>query len=354
MISRKRVAVAMSGGVDSSVSAAILHQEGYEVIGITHQIWPSDKQAFGGCCGLDAIDSARSVAGKLGIPYYVLDLREEFASKVIAEFCREYGVARTPNPCVLCNQFIRFQVMLDKVLKMGIDFMATGHYVRREETKDGFRLLKAVDLTKDQSYFLYTLGQKELRYLLFPNGSYQKIEIREMAYRMGLLSAYRKESQDICFIREDYRSFISRSVALHPGDIITGEGKVIGRHDGLAFYTIGQRHGMRIASKEPLYVLKLDKENNRVIVGPRNRLFSNVLTASKINWISGQPPQEESEVTAKIRYRAPESIAMLTFKDNTVKVKFKQPQLAITPGQSIVFYRGEEVLGGGIIEEAGS
>ena len=347
---KKRVAVAMSGGVDSSVAAALLVKEGYDVIGITHQIWPSEKQSFGGCCGLDAIDSARAVANKLSIPYYVLDLRQEFADKVISVFCREYGAGRTPNPCVLCNQFVRFGIMLDKVLKMGIDAVATGHYVRLVESSGSLHLYRSSDSKKDQSYFLYTLDQNILSYLLFPVGGLEKTEVRRLATELGLPSASRKDSQDICFIQQDYRSFLMSNISLNPGDIVDISGRVIGKHEGLGLYTIGQRHGLNIAGGEPLYVIRLDKDENRVVVGPQDALYSDILTAVDVNWISGSPPAVNTPVTARVRYHAPRAEAALTLTDNGVKVIFKQPQMAIAPGQSVVFYSGDEVLGGGIIK----
>ncbi len=354
-MTKKRVAVAMSGGVDSSVAAALLQKEGYDVIGITHQTWPTDKinNSFGGCCGLEAIDSARNVSAKLKIPFYVLDFRDEFNSKVIRTFINEYQRGYTPNPCVLCNQYIRFSVLLEKVLKMGIDYLATGHYARIDSTPTGYRLLKATDITKDQSYFLYNLRQRELQYVLFPVGNYKKTEVRKIATDMGLPSASRKESQDICFINDsDYRSFISKYVSLTPGDIIDTEDKVLGKHQGLALYTVGQRHGLGLTSNKPLYVIKLDSINNRVIVGTKDHLLSHKLIAGQLNWVADENPTGQIEVTTKIRYKATESGAILTVKDEKVEVAFQKPQIAVTPGQSVVFYQGEVVLGGGIIEKA--
>ena len=346
----KRVAVAMSGGVDSSVAAALLKKDGYDVIGITHQIWPGEKQAFGGCCGLDAIDSARAVANKLDIPYYILDLRDDFAAKVIARFCNEYAAGRTPNPCVLCNRYVRFQIMLNKVLAMDIGLLATGHYVRIAKDETGYHLLKAVDSAKDQAYFLYTLGQEQLSHLLFPVGDSRKTEVRRIAADLGLPSASRKESQDICFINGDYREFVKRCVPLTPGDIVNTTGKIVGRHEGLALYTVGQRHGLGVAAKNPVYVIRLDPINNSVIIGEHDNLYSRKLLAGDLNWISGFAPETGHELTAKIRYRATESPCVIKLLENRVEVEFIKPQMAVTPGQSVVFYHGEEVLGGGIIE----
>jgi tRNA-uridine 2-sulfurtransferase len=349
---KKRVAVAMSGGVDSSVAALLLLREGYDVIGITHQTWPGERRTFDGCCGLEAIDSARAVASKLGIPYYVLDLREDFKEKVISKFCCEYILGRTPNPCILCNQLIRFRMMLDKVLKMGMDYMATGHYALIDTSGNGYKLLKGIDPTKDQSYFLYTLGQNELQYILFPTGKYLKTEIRKIAADMNLPSAIRKESQDICFIPHDYREFIKGQVSLTPGDIIDIKGKKLGEHKGLALYTVGQRHGLGIYSNEPYYVIQLDNVNNRVTVGPREFLKKKKLLAGQLNWISGKPPEITTNITAKIRYKTPEQPAKIIFREDIIEVEFLQALTAITPGQSIVFYRGKEIIGGGIIESS--
>ena len=355
---QKRVAVAMSGGVDSSVAAALLKQAGYEVIGITMQIWPSDRQAsegdrFSGCCGLETIELAKRVAYKLGVSHYVMNLRDIFAQKVIADFCQEYSLGRTPNPCIRCNQYIKFESLLQRVKELEADFLATGHYARIEHTPNGYRLLKAIDLTKDQSYFLYTLGQRELQHLLLPLGDYRKMEVRKLATELGLPTANRRDSQDICFIPDnDYRSFIVKHIPLKSGDIVDTEGKVLGRHDGLAQYTVGQRQGLGLASNKPLYVLKLDAANNRLVVGTHDQLLGNTLLASKLSWVSGEAPKELSSITAKIRYKSPEVAARLHLRDGVAEVNFHQPQRAIAPGQAIVFYQGDAVLGGGIIEDA--
>jgi len=350
-MSKERVAVAMSGGVDSSMAAAILKEGGYEVIGVTMQIWPPDKQAFGGCCGLEAVEDAKRVAYKLGTPHYVMNLRDIFAQRVIADFCREYSLGRTPNPCIRCNQYIKFDALLERIKELDADFMATGHYARIEHATNGYRLLKAVDLTKDQSYFLYTLGQRELQHLLLPIGNLRKVEVRKLAVKLGLSTATRRDSQDICFIPDnDYRSFIAKYIPLEPGDIIDTEGKVLGIHKGLAQYTVGQRQGLGLASGERLYVLRLDAASNRLVAGTQDQLLSNTLIASKLSWISGEAPKEPINITAKIRYKAPEVAAKLHHRDGVAEVNFHQPQKAITPGQAIVFYQGDAVLGGGIIE----
>ena len=349
---QKRVAVAMSGGVDSSMAAALLKEADYAVIGVTMQIWPSDKQAFGGCCGLEAVEDAKRVAYKLGIPHYVMNLRDIFAQRVIADFCQEYSLGRTPNPCIRCNQYIKFDALLERTKELDADFIATGHYARIEQSPNGYHLLKAVDQTKDQSYFLYTLGQKELQHLLLPIGNLHKVEVRRLAAELGLPTATRRDSQDICFIPDNnYRSFIAKYIPLKLGDIIDTEGKVLGRHKGLALYTVGQHQGLGLASNERLYVLRLDVSNNRLIVGTEDELLGDKLFASKLNWISGKTPRQPINIMAKVRYKSPEVPAKLRLRDGVAEVQFSQPQRAITPGQAVVFYQGDAVLGGGIIEK---
>ena len=353
----KRVAVAMSGGVDSSLAAALLKEAGYEVIGITMQIWPSDRQAtdedrFGGCCGLEAIEAAKRVTYKLGISHYVMNLRDIFVQRVIADFCREYSLGRTPNPCIRCNQHIKFDALLQRAKGLDADFLATGHYARIDRSPDGYRLLKAVDLTKDQSYFLYTLRQRELQYLLFPLGNLHKVEVRKLAAERGLPTANRRDSQDVCFIPgNDYRSFIARYVPLKSGDIIDSAGTVLGRHNGLAQYTVGQRQGLGLTSNSRRYVLKLDAASNRLVVGTKEQLLNDTLLANELTWVSGKVPEETINITARIRYKSPEASAKLCINGGRVKLQFQQPQSAITPGQAVVFYQGETVLGGGILED---
>ena len=350
---QKRVAVAMSGGVDSSLAAALLKEAGYEVIGITMQIWPPDEPArFGGCCGLEAIEDAKKVSYKLGIPHYVINFRDIFAQRVIADFCLEYSLGRTPNPCIRCNQYIKFDALLKKAKELNYSFIATGHYARIEHSQNGYHLLKAVDLTKDQSYFLYTLGQRQLQHLLLPLANLHKVEVRRLATEMGLPTATRRESQDICFIPDnDYRSFIAKHIPLKSGDIVDANGKILGRHSGLAQCTVGQRQGLGLASNKRLYVLRLDTANNRLVVGARDQLLSNRLFASQLSWVSGEAPRELANITAKIRYRSPEVTAKLHLNDGVAEVNFQQPQWAIAPGQAIVFYQGDAVLGGGIIKD---
>jgi len=343
----------MSGGVDSSVAAARLVAAGYEVIGVTMQIWPSDEPTFGGCCGLEAVEDAERVAYQLGFPHYVMNLRDVFARMVIDDFCREYSLGRTPNPCIRCNQYIKFDTLLERIKELDASFIATGHYARIEPSSAGYHLLKAVDRTKDQSYFLYTLGQKELQHLLLPLGNLHKAEVRELATKLNLPVSVKRDSQDVCFIPDgDYRLFIAGRVSLKPGDIVDTEGKVLGRHKGLAQYTVGQRQGLGLTSNTRLYVTRLDTASNKLVVGTTVQLLSDSLIAGSLNWVSGKMPDGSTSITAKVRYRSPEVSARLHLNDGVVEVRFHQPQWAITPGQSVVFYQGDTVLGGGIIQDA--
>jgi tRNA-specific 2-thiouridylase len=340
----------MSGGVDSSVAAAILKSEGYDVIGITMQIWPRDNAVgSNGCCGLGAIEDARKVAASLGISHYVLNFREVFARKVIANFCQEYSLGRTPNPCIRCNQHIKFDVLQRRAVELDATFIATGHYARVQQVGTSYNLLKGIDPAKDQSYFLYTLTQQQLARLLLPIGSITKRQVRKMAATMDLPTAARKESQDICFVpKGDYHSFIGKYLDIEAGYIVDSKGNILGKHRGLPFYTIGQRHRLDLNSEQRLYVLKLNADNNQIIVGPEGELFTHCLTAAKLNWIAGETP-EGNGISAKIRYKAAETPVELGIEDGNVEVRFERPQRAITPGQAVVFYRGEVVLGGGTI-----
>jgi tRNA-specific 2-thiouridylase len=311
----------------------------------------SDKSNTRGCCHSDEIDSARQVAAKLGIPHYVRDFRDIFARKVITTFCNEYGQGRTPNPCIICNHYVKFGALLNKARELGADFMATGHYARVESSPEGYRLLKGVDRTKDQSYFLYNLGQEQLRYLLLPIGHLHKSKVKEQAVELGLADAIGIESQDICFIPDkNLNSFIREHIPSRPGDIVDNEGKILGKHKGLAYYTVGQRQGLGLSSNRRLYVIKLDAESNRLVVDSQDKLFTSRLFASQLSWVSGKVPQETANITAKVRYKSPEIGVNLYINNGATEVRFARPQWAIAPGQSIVFYQGEEVLGGGVIE----
>lgn len=344
MAKRMKVAVAMSGGVDSSMTAALLKEAGYEVYGVHMLLSPDHNPEHN-------ISDLEGTCELLDIPLYKLNFESEYQREVIDYFCKEYALGRTPNPCIACNRHIKFHLLLDRALKMGAHYLATGHYARVKGSLDGFSLLKGIDTSKDQSYFLYTLGQRQLQYLLLPLGNRRKTEIRNLAGKLGLPTAKSPESQDVCFIRDkDYRPFITQRIPLKPGDIVDSEGRVLGKHQGLALYTVGQRQGLRLATKERYYVIKLDAATNRVVVGSEDKLLSSSLTAGKLNWIAGKALKKISGITAKIRYRSPEVRVKLYTCDSGVEVKFDEPQRAITPGQAIVFYKGDVVLGGGVIE----
>ena len=343
---QKRVAVAMSGGVDSSVAAAILKNQGYQVIGVTMLLHSEhgDKSA----------EPAKRIADSLAIPHQIVDFRLLFKQQVITPFCDEYGRGRTPNPCIACNRYIKFGTLLNKTRELGADFIASGHYARVESSPEGYRLLRGIDHAKDQSYFLYTLGQEQLKYLLLPVGNLYKSQTRRIAGELGLSDIIKDESQDICFIAgSDYHSFISQHIPSPPGDIVDSNGKVLGRHKGLSHYTVGQRQGLGLASNRRLYVISLDAKSNRLVVGSQEQLFAHRLCASRLHWISGKAPPETAGITARVRYKSPDVGVNLCLNNSTAEVQFAQPQTAIAPGQSIVFYQGEVVLGGGVIQEPG-
>ena len=341
---KERVAVAMSGGVDSSLAAALLKQAGYEVSGIHMQLW-SDPNIE---CTMSDLEHTCQL---LDIPLYKFDLETEFHRLVIDYFCLEYSLGRTPNPCIVCNQRIKFGLLLDRALEMGAEYLATGHYARVGRSADGYRLLKAADQSKDQSYFLYTLGQRQLKHLLFPLGGLSKEKVRRLAAELGLPASSRHDSQDVCFIPDnDYRSFITERIPLKVGDIVDITDKVLGKHGGLARYTVGQRHGLGLTSSKQLYVLKLDATNNRLVVGTGDQLLHSVLVATKLSWVSGEASKEPIGITAKVRYKAPEVAAEFHLSDSMAEVRFIKPQPAIAPGQSVVFYQSDAVLGGGIID----
>jgi len=351
--SNKKAIMAMSGGVDSSVAAALLKEQGYQVEGVFMRLGIEGDE--------ESERSARAVADKLKIKFRVLDLSKEFKKKVIDYFIAEYKNGRTPNPCVMCNKEIKFGILMDKVLEMGGDFMATGHYARlRQEIPNHksqiskLELLKAKDESKDQSYFLYNLTQEKLKHCLFPLGKYAKIEVKELAEKYKLPVLERDESQEVCFIKSKrYGDFLKKYLELTPGDIIDTDGNKIGRHQGLPLYTIGQRRDIGIGGTGPYYVVKIDFGNNKLTVSDNfsdPALYSKKLTVEEVNWIAGEDPKLPLKVKAKIRYRSGEASAVINQESkNKYQITFKIPQRAIMPGQSAVFYSGDEVVGGGVI-----
>ncbi len=355
----RRVVVAMSGGVDSSMAAALLLQQGYAVIGIMLRLWAdhsAGEPVENRCCSLEAMDNARRVAAHLGIPFYLINAEAPFKSVVVDYFTAEYAAGRTPNPCLRCNRHIRFGFLLERALALGANYLATGHYARVRRRDGLFELLKGVDPHKDQSYALAMLTQEQLARVLFPLGELTKAEVRRLAHERGLPVADRPESQELCFLSDgSYRGFLARHApqALVPGPILDADGRELGRHQGLPLYTIGQRKGLGIAVGEPRYVVAMDTTRNALIVGPVEGLLSRGLVAHGVNWIAGHPPAGPVRVTAKIRYRAPDQPATATpLDDDRVQVTFDQPQQAITPGQAVVLYQGDVCLGGGIIAAA--
>jgi len=355
-----KVLVAMSGGIDSTVTALMLNQQGYEVIGITMKTW--DYAAAGGskketgCCNLDSFNDARQAAVQHGFPHYVLDIREEFGGAVIENFIEEYIAGRTPNPCVLCNTHIKWSALLKRADALGCDFIATGHYAKVREENDRFILSKAKDLTKDQSYVLWGLGQDCLSRSIYPLGDYLKTEVRQIALDMGYPELSKKaESYEICFVPDnDYRGFLRRNVEgleerVDGGNFVMADGSIVGKHKGYPFYTIGQRKGLDIALGRPIFVTKIIPETNTVVLGDAHELDQNIMTVGGLNMIKYDTFPEGMEVTTKIRYKDAGALSHVHQNGNLVDVHFYENVKGIAPGQSAVFYEGDDVIGGGII-----
>lgn len=359
---KPRVVVGMSGGVDSSAAAALLVEQGYEVIGITLKLWPQDcvNRAEDKCCGPQAVTDARAVSHRLDIPYYLVDDSAEFQRQVIQYFADEYKAGRTPNPCVVCNERLKFGTLINRARKLGAEKVATGHFARVEfEAASGrYWLKRGRDPRKDQSYFLFSLKQEQLARVLFPLGELTKQDTREIARDCRLKTADKEESMEICFVPDkDYGRFLeqARLVERHRGDIVDVDGRKLGEHDGIEFFTIGQRKGLGIAAGRPLYVIDLDPTRNRVIVGDESRLAADEFVVERCNWIPWAEPPASIEVTAKIRYNHPGTPAVVKAgPDGTARVKLSTPQRAITPGQACVFYREDVVVGGGWIARPGA
>lgn len=356
-MSGKRYVVAMSGGVDSSVAAALLAEQGHEVIGVSMQLYDqSDGQAsFGTCCTLDDLYDARRVAAAIGIPHYIVNFENRFDEQVVSNFIREYAAGRTPIPCAHCNADLKFSTLLERALGFGAEALATGHYARIEQDADGtYQLRRGADPGKDQTYFLFSLTQAQLARAAFPVGHLDKQVVREHARRLDLRVASKPDSQEICFVPDgDYARFIERAAPelKRPGVLVDRDGAVLGGHEGVHRFTIGQRKGLRLSAKEPLYVLEIRPESAEVVVGPRDALGRATLTASQVNWVAGRPCETWTAVQAQIRYKhaaAPARVRAL--EAARAELEFEQPQSAITPGQAVVFYDGDRVVGGGWID----
>lgn len=356
---KKKVVVGMSGGVDSSVAAWLLKEQGYDVMGVTMQIWQDESEQVleeqGGCCGLSAVDDARRVAAMLEIPYYVMNFKSEFKKNVMDYFVAEYLKGHTPNPCIACNRYVKWESLLKRSMDIGADYIATGHYARVTQLPNGrYALQKSATAAKDQTYALYNLTQYQLSHTLMPVGDYTKEEIRAIAEKIGLRTANKPDSQEICFIPDhDYAGFIDREAegsVPPPGNFVTKDGTVLGQHKGITHYTIGQRKGLGIAMGTPVFVTEIRPKTNEVVLGSNEDVFGTTVYASQLNFMSIPDLEGEMEVTAKIRYShkgAPCTIRKIE-KDKAV-CQFHEPVRAITPGQAVVFYDGAVVVGGGTI-----
>ncbi len=348
----------MSGGVDSSVAAHLLKEAGYDVVGVTMQIWQTEDacslEENGGCCGLSAVEDARRVASDLGIPYYVMNFRNEFKANVMDYFVDEYLKGRTPNPCIACNRYVKWESLLKRSLDIGADYIATGHYARVVKLDNGrYTLKKSATAAKDQTYALYNLTQYQLEHTLMPVGEYTKDEIRKIAEDIGLQVANKPDSQEICFVPDnDYAKFIEETTGekVKPGNFVTPEGKVIGQHKGIIHYTVGQRKGLNLSMGHPVFVVAIRPETNEVVIGNAEDVFAPSLRCNNVNFMMFEDLEGEMEVTAKIRYsHAGSKCIIRKVDDDVVECIFEEPQRAITPGQAVVFYDGDYVVGGGTI-----
>ena len=352
----------MSGGVDSSVAALLLQRQGYDVVGVTMKLYSLDQadlpDYYRGCCTVDDVDDARIVCHRLGIPHYVLNVQREFQTHVIDYFCAEYQNGRTPHPCIACNDKIKFNFLATRAEILEAAYVATGHYARIEPGPAGLSLKKGLDAGKDQSYVLFGMGQEELGRTLMPIGAYSKDAIRQLALEANFPNAEKPDSQDICFIPfGDYKVFLEERLTPKPGDIVGEDGNVLAQHRGIEFFTVGQRRGLGITGQEPLYVLRVEPDSNRVVVGPESGLYRDRMAVSRVNYVSGSPPAGPTPVKVKIRYKFEEAPAVLHPQPDSpldsvssALVCFEQPQRAITPGQAAVFYQDDAVLGGGFID----